>query len=628
MLQRLGMCLALLGLLFFSACNNPKVARRIPLEDFFGNPEKTAFMLSPDGKHISFLKPYNKRLNIYVQDIDGKNERRVTNFKDKNVGLYGWTNNDVLIYSTDSRYGAFLYTVDKDGKNSREIIADEKLSLKLINWKNLRNNELICAVNKRDSTVFDSYKLNLKTGELKLIEINPGNIFQWFSDHDGNIRMALASDGVNETLLFRERPGDKFRPVVTNNFKTKIKPIAFCDREKSCIFAISNIGRDKSALVKFNCSNGREVKDIFSHKKVDVSEAGYSYNKLKLIYAGYETWKKERHYLDSSSSNVYKSLQKLLPNTEVIIVDEDTLGTNFIVRTASDKTQGAYYLYQPPKNKLSKLSEINPAIKAEEMSSMQAIAFHNRNGDLINGYLTIPLGLRPENLPVIVLPHGGPADRNSWGYSSEVQFLANRGFAVFQVNYRGSDGYGKDFLIAGFKKWGTVIQNDITDGVKWLINEGIADKKRIGIYGSGFGGFSALNSLCNQPDLYVCGASQAGYINLFTYLKAVPPYYKPTLQMYYEMVGDPEKDIDYLRDASPVFHAEKIRVPVFIAQDAKDPRVKVNETNQFVKELLKRRIPVTYIVKEKEKYTLRNPENRMEYYTRLEAFFEKNLSNK
>lgn len=628
MLRHFGICLLLLMLSVFTSCKQEQEARKIPLEDFFRNPDKTNFQLSPDGKQYAFLKPYKNRLNIFVQDLDGKNIKQVTRLTSRNVGSYCWANDKSLIFFPDSRSGAFLYSVDKEGRTIKELFANEKLNIKLINWKNISNNELVLGLNKRDSTVFDAYKLNLTSGALKLVEENPGNIFQWFTDGEGNIRMALASDGVNETLLFREYANLPFKPVVTNNFKTKIKPVAFCDNDRTCIYAISNIKRDKSALVQFDCSLGKETRELYSHDDVDVGDAEYSYKKRKLISVGFETWKRERFYLDSAASAIYRTLQKLLPNTEIIIADQDIAGSKLIVRTFTDRTQGAYYLYQPHLKQLNKLAEINPSIKAEEMCQMQPISFRNREGSVIQGYLTLPLNKEPVNLPVIVIPHGGPTDRNSWGYSSEVQFLANRGFAVFQLNFRGSGGYGKQFWISGFKKWGTFVQDDISDGVNWLIKEGIADPKRIGIYGSGFGGFSALSGLSKHPELYACGASQSGYINLFTYLKAVPPYYKPTLQMYYEMIGNPETDIDYLREASPVFHAVKIKAPVFIAQDSKDPRVKVNETNQFVKELRKRNIPVTYIVKETEKYTLRNPENRYEYYTKLEKFFEKYLSNK
>ncbi len=223
------------------------------------------------------------------------------------------------------------------------------------------------------------------------------------------------------------------------------------------------------------------------------------------------------------------------------------------------------------------------------------------------------------------MPHGGPDSRNSWGYNSEVQFLANRGYAVFQVNYRGSKGYGKKFWIAGFKQWGGEMQNDITDGVRWLISQKVADPTRIGIYGSSFGGYSALHGLCFRPSLYKCGASYSGLTNLFTYLKDIPPYYRPYLQMYYETVGNPEVDADYFRAVSPVFHTDKIRSPVLIAQGARDPRVNMNETNQFVKELKKRKVPVTYILKEDEGHFFKNAENKLEFYRELEKFLDKNL---
>jgi len=628
MLKRFKVCVLVTFLYLLAGCVQEKTARRVPLEDFFRNPEKTNFQISPDGRYISFLKPFENRLNLYVQPIGRQDAKRITHLQGRNVGFYCWANNNQLIFSTDNRTGAFLYSVNKDGEGYRELLSDEKLGLKLINTKNIVNGELLVGLNKRDSTVFDAYRLNISNGNLKLAGENPGNIFQWFSDEEGKLRMALASDGVNETLLFRTEEDNHFKPIITNNFKSRITPVGFCDSLKTCIYAISNINRDKSALVKFDCKTGREVAEVFSHKDVDVSDGGYSYKKKKLIYVSFETWKKERLYLDSSAKIIYTALQKLLPNTEVVITDQDTSDSNFIVRTFTDRSQGAFYLYNARSKKLILLSEINPSLKEKEMCSMKPIVFKNREGLTINGYLTLPLGFKPKKLPVVVLPHGGPASRNSWGYSSEVQFLANRGYAVFQVNFRGSDGYGKRFWIAAFKKWGTIVQNDITDGVKWLISQGVADEKRIGIYGSGFGGFCALNGLCYQPDLYACGASQAGYTNLFSYLKAVPPYYKPTLQMYYEMIGDPETDIDYLRQASPVFHADRIKRPVLIAQDAKDARVKVNETNQFVRELRKRKIPVTYIVKEKEKYSLRNPENRIDFYTRLESFLNENLSEK
>lgn len=627
MQKQLRKWLSVIGMFLLAGCSNEQTAKKIPIADFFKNPVKTSFQISPDGKYISYQQPYKNRMNIYVQTIDGKGVTRITNETEYNTTFYCWANNNELLFMNDNgkNKSAHLYAVSKTGKNFRGLLPVDSVRLRLINSNNIINNQLLIALNKRDSTIFDVYRLNVSNGKLVLAEKNPGNIIEWFADEYGMLRMALASDGVNETLLFRFSEKEKFKPVITTSFKDKISPIGFCRTNGHRIYALSNLNRDKTALVEFDCATGQETKVIVSHPDVDIQEAGYSISQHKLLYAGFDTWKKERKYLDDSVRAVYKTLEKFFPNAEIRVADKDSAEQQFIIKTFTDKMPGAFYYYSLKTKKPVKLSDINPSIPEDQMCSMKPVSFKSRDGLTINGYLTLPLGAKPENLPLIVIPHGGPSYRNSWGFNMEVQFLANRGYAVFQVNYRGSKGYGKKFWIAGFKKWGTDIQNDITDGVKWLISEGIADRKRIGIYGSGFGGYSALHALSFQPELYACGASQSGFLNLFTYIKAVPPHFKPTLQMYYEMVGNPEKEMDYLRAVSPVFHASKIEDPLLIAQDIKDDRVNINETNQFVRELKKRRVPITYITKESKAYNLRNQENRIVFYKALEDFFASNL---
>lgn len=611
----------------FTSCRQEKRAPLVPVEDFFRNPEKTAFEISPDGKYISFLQPYGDRMNIFVQTIDGRNVTRLSNEKDFNISFYFWANNNEIVYLKDNSGNGRLqlFAVSRTGSNFRQLLSEKNVRLKLINQNNIVNNELLIALNKRDSTIFDAYRLNIISGKLDIVEKNPGNIIHWMADEQGKLRLALAGDGVNETLLFRRSESEAFKPVMTNSFKNKIYPVGFCTSGTPCVYALSNLNRDKVALVEINCSTGKETGVIFSHDSVDVLEAGYLPLRHKLLYAGYETWKKQRYYLNDSLRMVYARLEQLLPNNEIKIADQDTAGKNFIVKTFTDRSPGAFYLYNQPEGKLTKLSDINPSIHPEEMCRMRPVSFKTRDNFLIHGYLTTPLGVKPKKLPLVVIPHGGPSARNSWGFDSEVQFLANRGYAVLQLNFRGSKGYGKKFWIAGFKKWGSDIQDDITAGVNWAISEGIADKNRIAIYGTGFGGFSALYGLCFHPSLYRCAASQSGFVNLFTYIKAVPPYYKPKLQMYYEMVGNPEKEMDYFRSVSPVFHTDKIQAPVLIAQAVRDPRVNINETNQFVKELKNRKVPITYLVTENDAGSESNPEVQMQFYRKLDEFLRNNL---
>ena len=615
-----------LALVFFASCGQEKQIRRIPVADFFKTPEKAAFLISPDGRYISYLKPYKDRLNIFVQTIDGKNITRLTSDTSQNIAYYFWASNNEILYlkSRGAEGDPGLFAVKKDGSDTRKLITYQNSKISLITNSKAYNDQILIGLNNRDSTVFDAYRLDIQNGKLSLLVRNPGNITEYYADSAGKLRLAITSDGVDETLIYRNSESGDFRPVMRNNFKTSINVLGFS--KDSCIYILSNQNRDKKALVELNCNTGKEHREIYSHPQVDVTEGAFSASKNKMIFVGYETWKKERHFLDSDFKAMYKRLEILLPNTEIKVTDQDSAERKFIIRTYTDRNPGTYYLYTLADNNLLKLGDVNSLVNESEMAPMKPISYKTRDGLTINGYLTLPLGETKNNLPVVVMPHGGPSYRNTWGYNAEVQFLANRGFAVFQMNFRGSTGYGKAFWIAGFKEWGGKIQDDITDGTKWLISEGIADPNRIAIYGSSFGGFSALHGLCFNPGLYSCGASYSGLTNLFTYLKGIPPYYKPYQQMYFEMVGNPETDADYFRNTSPVFHTDKIKVPVLIAQGTKDPRVNVNETNQFVKELKKQNIPVTYILKEDESHYFKKPENKIEFYQQLEKFLESNLN--
>ncbi|MDF3078227.1 MAG: peptidase prolyl oligopeptidase active site domain protein [Sphingobacteriaceae bacterium] len=610
-------------ILYFAACKQHERAVKIPLEAFFRNSGKSSFQISPDGKQISYVQ--NQLL--YVQDLDGKKGRNLTKKADRIIGYY-WANNDMLFYRSAARdkRGERLIAVYTNGKPSQELLPRGRFKISLINPTRIKDNTLFLALNLRDSGLFDAYKLDIAAKKLSLVFKNPGNITEWYVDDDNQLRLAVASDGVNKTLMFRENSQDKFKPVITTNFKTNIKPVGFCRQNKSCIYALSNYGRDKMAIVEFNCLTGKEEKEIFSHKDVDVVEAGYSTKRRGINYAVFETWKKQRIYLNDSAKSVYQKLEKLLPNTEINILSRDSAEKKLIINTFTDVTPGVFYLYTLATNKLLRLSEPDSALSENNLCPMKPQSFKNREGFTINGYLTVPKGSSGKDLPVVVIPHSIAESRNSWGFNSEVQFLANRGYAVFQMNFRGSTGYGKEFYTAGFKKWGTAIQDDITDGVKWLIDSEIADPKRIAIYGTSFGGYSALEGLSLHPELYACGVSYSGFTNLFTFIKSVPPYYKPYQQMFYEKVGNPETDADYFRAYSPIFHTDRIKAPILIAQGTKDPRVNVNETNQFVRELKKRGVLVTYILKQNEGHSFRKQENRQDFYRQLEKFLAEHLT--
>jgi dipeptidyl aminopeptidase/acylaminoacyl peptidase len=618
----------LLPLLF--ACQH-KSGRVIPVNDFFKSQERVAFAISPDGKNLSYLKLIDKKQELFIENIESGKSLQLTHLDDNIIGYYFWVSNDELIYYKEKQSAskhADVFIINKSGSNERRLNDNEKSRIQVLKDELIDNKYLLVSSNKRDSTVFDVYRLNVRNGKMEMAVKNPGNITDWITDSKGQLRLAMSSDGVNETLLYRKNEHESFRPIQTNSFSTTFRPISFSETEPDVVYAISNVNRDKTALVELNCKTGKETRVLFANDTLNVVDAQYSNSKKQMGFVICETWKKEKYYLNDTVKQFYNKLDKLFPGTEYRIIDRDKDENLFIVRTFTDKNPGSYYLYFANKGQIKKLSDFNASLEEQDLAEMKPISYTSRDGLKINGYLTLPLNKQPINLPVVVLPHNGPGSRNSWGYNPEVQFLANRGYAVFQVNYRGSSGYGKQFTAAGYKQWGGKISNDINDGVKWLIAQQIANPKQVAIYGTGLGGYIALNSIYSSPGMYACAASNSGVINLFSYLKSIPPYLKTNLQMFYTIIGNPVTDVDYMRQVSPVFHSEKINVPVFIAQHTSDPAINSGEVVQFVKELKKRDVKITYLEKTNESSSVSNDKSRQQLYLALEQFLENNLKKK
>lgn len=601
----------------------------IPVEDFFSTVEKTNFRISPDGRYVSFLQNEDKFIrHIYVMDMEEDEPKaRLVSDRLSNVINYFWVSDSLMLFTQNVEENKLLqvFAIDLTDYSIKPVLPPSKARVRFISPVYANKEEVLISTNERDSTVFDVYRLNVLHGKKDLLAKNPGNIIRWIADLDGKLRLALASDSVQETMLYRASEQDEFRVVTSNSFRTTINPLGFVRGKKSHIFALSNLNRDKISLVEFDLETNKETNLLFSHTEVDVSSGGYARSKGTMSYAYYLTWKRDRHFLDDSARMTFERIEERLPGYDVRLIDESWANYRLIINAFTDRNPGVYYYFDGIKNRLVNLSETNSKLNELELAVMRPISFVNRDGMRIHGYLTMPNNAPSRNLPVIVYPHGGPNDRTSWGYSPEVQFFANRGYAVFQINYRGSTGYGKEFWTAGFKEWGGKIQNDITDGVKWLIDEKIADPKRIGIYGTGFGGYSALHAASFNSSLYACAASYGGFTNLFSQLKEIPPYFQPYLQMYYEFIGNPETESDLIKSMSPIFHSDNVQIPVFIAQGGKDSKSSVTETNQFVKKLQSRNIPVRYMLREEEGRFFRKEENLVQFYQELAKFFDEHL---
>lgn len=609
------------------------MTRQIPLEDFFRNSERTGYQLSPDGNYISYMAPYKDRLNVFVRRVDETDEHaiRITNETERSVAGYMWADNQRLLYMKDTAgdENYQLYGVHRDGSDDRAYTAFDGVRTSLIDDLEEQQGVVMIGMNKRNPEVFDPYRLNIETGELTLLAENPGNIQGWMTDHDGRLRVATAIvDGVNTQILYRDTEDVPFKPVLTTNFRDVVSFMEFTPDNKE-VYAATNLHRDKTILVRMNPATCEELEVLYENERYDIASISYSRKRKKLLSV-YCTGHKEpvRHYFDAEEEQLRQRIKAHFPNQRYGIADTDKAEENYLIYVGGDRTRGSYWHYNALTDEAKKIADLAPWIKSDEMNAMHPVCYTTRDGLQIEAYLTLPDGLTPDTakqLPVVVNPHGGPWARDCWGYSSEVQFLSNRGYAVFQMNFRGSIGYGRHFLEASYKQWGLKMQNDITDGVKWLIEQGIANPNRIAIYGGSYGGYATLAGLTFTPDLYACGIDYVGVSNLFTFMKTIPPYWRPMLEMMYEQVGHPEHDADQLAATSPALHADKIKVPLFVAQGANDPRVNKSESDQMVEALRQRGVVVEYMVKDNEGHGFHNQENRFDFYRAMERFLKAHL---
>ena len=609
-----------------------------PLRDFFASPAQAYFRISDDGRWMSWMQPAvgdggtTPRRNIFVQALEGSKPtgvpRQLSRESARDINNYFWKGGSTLLYQKDFGGDENFHVVSVDVVSGKvtDLTPFEGARAEIIDALDDDAEHILLQHNHRDKKVMDVYRVNVKTGAETLVASNPGNIIAWVSDHAGKVRLAVASDGVNNQVLYRATEADAWKPIIATDFRTEVSP-SFFDFDNRGLYALSNRGRDRKALVKIDPERPDAEQVVFEHPRVDLWSAAYSRQRKLLTQAEFMEDKIGRQVFDPTLAKLYERLQQRLPGYELTLQSGTRMEDKFIVAATSDRTQGARYLYDVKADTLDKLADINPKLPESQMAFMKPVRYKARDGLEIPGYLTLPVGRPAKNLACIINPHGGPWARDGWGFNPEVQFLANRGYCVLQMNFRGSTGFGRKFWEASFGQWGLAMQDDITDGVKWLIDQGIADPKRVGIYGASYGGYATLAGVTYTPDLYAAAVDYVGVANLFTFMKTIPPYWEPFRQQMYAMVGNPDdpKDKARLTATSPVLNAEKIKTPLFIAQGAKDPRVNKAESDQMVEALKKRGVTVQYMVKDNEGHGFHNEENQFEFYGAMEQFFGQHL---
>ncbi|MBN2071216.1 MAG: prolyl oligopeptidase family serine peptidase [Candidatus Krumholzibacteriota bacterium] len=615
---------------------------------FFGDPEIARGQISPDGRFISFLKTYKGQLNIWVKNFDEPFDaaRPMSADTTRPVIRYGWTEDGKYLFYIQDKGGDenfHAYVIDPTDRideslgvpPARDLTPIDGIRVALYAFPRKTPDIIYIGLNDRDERYHDLYRLTISTGERELIWENTQGLNSFVFDLDGNLRLASkeTDDGGNE--YFRVDGKDLTSVYVTTNEESA--GIIRFHKDGKRAYMATNRGdeNDLSRLVLFDPETGKEeLIETDPEKEVDFGGTLFSNVTDELIATTYEGDRLRIYWKDKKFEKAYKQLKKDLKKE---IGDGDLfLGSStsddryFIVAVTSDINPGVAYLYDMETGKTEFLYRPRPDLPSEHLAKMQPIKYKTRDGLTIHGYLTVPKGVKAKNLPVIVNPHGGPWARDSWGYNPEAQFLANRGYAVFQMNFRSSTGYGKAFFNAGKKKWGDEMQHDITDGVQYLIDEGIADPSKVAIYGGSYGGYATLAGLAFTPDIYCCGVDYVGVSNILTLLSSIPAYWETARKFFDEHVGNPEnpEDIERLKRQSPLFSADKIKAPLLVVQGGNDPRCKKPEAEQIVIAMRDLGRDVEYLMADDEGHGFLGRENRTAFRVAQEKFFARHIGGR
>ena len=602
---------------------------------FFGNPQISSGQLSPDGKTISFMKAYNGIMNIWIKDFNEPFEDAVpvTDSQRPLMG-YAWTD--------DGKY--ILYVKDKDGDEninvfaidpkqankdkipeSRNLTPLKDVSAQMVHVSQKDPDLLWVGLNDRDKAWHDLYQLRISTGELKLLYQNDDRITGYDFDWDDNLRLLSRTDEKGTTTLLR-KDKDGLVPIYDTLVTEGAGVIGWTPDNKKCYLETNKGDLDLSSVYIMD----PETKELTffesdPEKRVDFGSLQLDQNTRKVISTSYAEDKVRYYWKDATWEANYKFLVNKFPGREISFQSSTKDYSKFLVAVSGDRYATEAWFFDAKSKDLIFQYTPRPELKEVEqhLAPMLPIRYPSSDGLEIPAYLTLPVGKKPENLPMVVVVHGGPkGPRDMWGYNPEAQFLANRGYAVLQPNFRASGGYGKAFLNAGDGQWGKLMQDDITWGVKHLIEQGTVDKSRIAIMGGSYGGYATLAGLTFTPDLYACGVDIVGPSNIFTLLDSIPAYWESGRAFLYGMVGDPntEEGKKRIQEASPLFSASLIQKPLLIIQGANDPRVKQAEADQIVIALRDRGHDVSYILAEDEGHGFAKPVNRMAMYSEIERF--------
>jgi dipeptidyl aminopeptidase/acylaminoacyl peptidase len=620
-----------------AACAEPQPPV-IDLAQFFDNPEIAGAQISPDGEWMSYLKPYEDKLNIYVKRFGSDEERLMTTDTVRPVRGYFWAiDSEKLLYVQDKggNENFHIYAVPLEGEGTPEatdLTPYEGVRAVIFDVPRELPDQILIGLNNRDPSAFDTYWLNIDTGELELVFENPGRLLGALTDNENKVRVAMGQGPMGETEIhFRETEEADWRVVASYPASENNNPIRIHPDGRRLYMSSDHGDTNLQQLVLLDLYTGElEVLESDPEGEVDFSGAQFSEITDELMATVYVGDTVRIYPKTDEATKVIADLRKIhhgTPNISSMTLDEKVM----IVSYDSPTDPGATYKYDRESGESEFLFRPRPWLNPDHLADMRPVAYQSRDGMTIHGYLSTPRGAEAANLPLILLVHGGPWARDVWGYDPEAQLLANRGYAVLQINYRGSTGYGKAFYNAAVKEWAGAMHDDLIDGVKWAIDEGIADPDKVAIYGGSYGGYATLVGVTFTPEYFACGVDYVGPSSLITLIESFPAYWRPFLESsFYRHVGDPAvpEDREDMRKRSPLFFVDQIEDPLLIVQGQNDPRVTKLEADQLAIALRDRGIKVDYILAENEGHGFANSDNRLALYRSMEKFFAECLGGR
>jgi len=616
----------------------------IDRELFFGDPEIIGAQLSPDGMFIAFIKPYKGTRNVWVKRASDPfdSAKPVTADTKRPIPNYFW--------SRDGKY--ILFVQDKGGDENFNVHAvnpaeapaqgqDVPAVRNLTDAKGARAfiyavpfdepDSIYVGLNDRDPAWHDLYRVSIATGDRTLLRKNTDRVIGWLFDRKGQLRLATRAAENGDTEILRGDEKNFTRVYSCNVFETCTAVRLHKDSKRVYLITNKGEGINLTRLVLFDPATGKvELVETDPLGLVDYGGTVFSNRTDEIIATSYEDERKRTYFKDKGFEADHKLLQKEIPGKDINFTSSTRDERRWLVNANSDTEPGETYLFDRGTKKLTFQYRVREKLPREYLAEMKPIRYKSTDGLDIPAFLTLPKGISAKNLPVIVVPHGGPWARDFWGYNSFAQFLSNRGYVVLQPNFRGSTGYGKKFLDAGNKEWGQKMQDDVTWGAKHLVAEGIADKQRIGIMGGSYGGYATLAGVAFTPDVYAAGVSIVGPSNLITLLNSIPPYWEPIRKLFHERMGDPGTPAGHaqLERQSPLNSAKKIKTPLLVIQGANDPRVKRSESDQLVVALRERGFPVEYLVAPDEGHGFARPVNANSMFAAAEKFLARHLGGR